>query len=187
MTLTPIQDLPVVELGLHCHKPTAEEACSRLAAIDGRRWAVLDFETASKDHPLVVEVACDGTVLLETLVDPGIPITQFVMDIHGISDADVHGAPTWPEAQEQMAKVLRENGVEGCRAVVEVAVADGVWQMLSLSEQTLREAHCPAPGWPEAARSRPASVEGRSRCSGTSTSSGCRSPGPRRGSRCSRR
>ena len=115
MTLTPIDELPVVKLDLYCHKPPEAEALGRLEALRGRRWAVLDFETASEHHPLVIEVGlidADGAVLLEALVDPGIPITPFVQAIHGLTDTDLRGASSWPEVQERMATVLREHDIE---------------------------------------------------------------------------
>lgn len=115
MMPTPIEELPVVKLALNCHKPPRDEALKRLVAIHGRRWAVLDFETASKDHPLVIEVGlvdADGAVLLECMVQPGIPITPFVHAIHKITDDDVADAEPWPEVQARMARVLREHGIE---------------------------------------------------------------------------
>ncbi len=79
----------------HCAEVSVEEALEELARLDGRRWAVLDFETASFCEPRVVEVGLvgmDGEVLMEELVNPRIPITERVTGIHGLTDADVAGA-----------------------------------------------------------------------------------------------
>lgn len=99
----------------HCAEVSEDEALAEFARLDGRRWAVLDFETASFNEPRVVEVGLvgmDGEVLMEELVDPRIPITERVTGIHGLTDADVDGADAWPAVQARLERVLRESGVE---------------------------------------------------------------------------
>jgi len=99
----------------HCAEVSQDEALAELARLDGRRWAVLDFETASFCEPRVVEVGLvgmDGDVLMEELVAPRIPITERVTGIHGLADADVAGADAWPAVQARLGRVLREHGVE---------------------------------------------------------------------------
>lgn len=98
-----------------CPDVTREDALAELARLEGRRWAVLDFETASFLEPRVIEVGLvgsDGAVLLESLVDPRIPITEQVTGIHGLTNADVDGAPAWPSVQRELARVLRAHGIE---------------------------------------------------------------------------
>ncbi|MEZ4322197.1 MAG: 3'-5' exonuclease [Myxococcota bacterium] len=98
-----------------CPDVSVEEARAELARLDGRRWAVLDFETASFHEPRVIEVglvASDGTVLMDELVDPRIPITTRVTEIHGLTDTDVAGADAWPAVQARLGRVLREAGIE---------------------------------------------------------------------------
>ncbi len=105
----------IAPLGLSCRRPCIEETLERLQSLNRRCWAVLDFETASEDHPMVVEVGlvdANGNVLLETLVQPTISVTPFIFGIHGIPDAALVGAPTWPEVQRSMARVLTEAGVD---------------------------------------------------------------------------
>lgn len=108
--------LPTIEpLTLYCHRPPVAEARLRLGALSQRSWAVLDFETASEDHPMVVEVGLvgpAGEVLFESLVQPTIPVTPLVFGIHGIADEDLLGAPTWPEVQAAMGEALRDSGVD---------------------------------------------------------------------------
>ena len=63
-------------------------------------WAVLDTETTGLYGAEIVEIAIInylGEILLDALVKPSIPIPAEVTDIHGISDAVVADAPTFPE------------------------------------------------------------------------------------------
>ena len=63
-------------------------------------WAVLDTETTGLYDAEIVEIAIInnlGEMLLDALVKPSIPIPAEVTDIHGISDAVVADAPTFPE------------------------------------------------------------------------------------------
>jgi len=99
----------------HRAEVSEDEALAELARLEGRRGAVLDFETASFNEPRVVEVGLvgmNGDVLMEELVDPRIPITERVTGIHGLTDADVAGADAWPAVQARLGRVLRECGVE---------------------------------------------------------------------------
>jgi hypothetical protein len=62
------------------------------------RAVILDTETTDLDG-YVVEIAildaATGAILLDTLVNPGCPISDGARAVHGISDADVAGAPPW--------------------------------------------------------------------------------------------
>ncbi len=44
----------------------------------------------------VAVIDTDGTLLLNTLVDPGVPITVTAGAVHGITDQDLVGAPPRP-------------------------------------------------------------------------------------------
>lgn len=76
------------------------------------RFAVVDVETtglsAARDR--VVEMACvlidRGSIVdrWSTLVHPQIPIPAFATGIHGITDADVAGAPTFAHAVAQLQR-----------------------------------------------------------------------------------
>lgn len=76
---------------------------------------ILDTETVCSDTepwvlftpPCDVAVidACTGETLLDTLVNPKTRISQLGFGIHGISDADVANAPTWPEVLPEMLRV----------------------------------------------------------------------------------
>ena len=56
-------------------------------------------------------VAADGLVLLDTLVRPVGPIPAAASRIHGISDADVAGAPDWRSVHETLCGILAERPV----------------------------------------------------------------------------
>ena len=83
-----------------------------LTARDWRRASplYLDTETTGLDaHDQIVElVVIDdaGKVLLETLVRPTIAIPPFATTIHGITDAMVATAPTFPELWPKLKPIL---------------------------------------------------------------------------------
>jgi DNA polymerase III epsilon subunit-like protein len=56
---------------------------------------------------LAVVDAHSGEVLIDTLVNPGIPIAEEARWVHGISDADVAGAPSWPEVLPGLLAVTK--------------------------------------------------------------------------------
>jgi hypothetical protein len=70
---------------------------------------VLDTETTGLAEDYVVEIAIldvTGRPLLDTLVNPCVPIPEDVVAIHGIRDQDVATAPTfaalWPELRQAL-------------------------------------------------------------------------------------
>ncbi|WP_308346528.1 3'-5' exonuclease [Streptomyces sp. ISL-66] len=92
----------------------------RRAAQERKDWAaaalldptvvVLDTETTGlHGEARIVEIAVlssGGDVLLDTLLDPGEPIPGESSYIHGITDADVAGSPTFSEVLVRLADVL---------------------------------------------------------------------------------
>ena len=72
---------------------------------------VLDTETTGLDGASLVEIAvrdaADGRVLLDTLVQPGAPVTERARGIHGITDDELAGAPTLTEVWDQVLTVTR--------------------------------------------------------------------------------
>lgn len=70
---------------------------------------VLDAETTGLGAAFLVEVsvvAVDGTVLLDTLVDPGMPIPAAATAIHGITDAMVIGAPRFADVLPELTRLM---------------------------------------------------------------------------------
>lgn len=94
------------------------------------RWAVVDVETTGVrafrgDRIMeVAVVALDGTILFHSLVNPGIPIPQFVAGLTGITERDVRHAPPFDAIVEDLLKVF-----EGCVFVAHNARFD--WAFVS--------------------------------------------------------
>jgi DNA polymerase-3 subunit epsilon len=74
------------------------------------RVVYLDTETTGfGTRAEIVDIAvvdASGQVLLESLVRPSKRIPADVIAIHGITDADVSGAPTWGDLYEDVLRVL---------------------------------------------------------------------------------
>ncbi|HYD60556.1 MAG TPA: 3'-5' exonuclease [Noviherbaspirillum sp.] len=70
----------------------------------------LDTETTGLDEGAeIIEIAIldsAGAVLLESLVRPTIPIPADATAIHGLTDADLEAAPTWPAIAPVVAEIL---------------------------------------------------------------------------------
>lgn len=71
---------------------------------------IIDTETTDL-HGSVCEIAAidssSGRVLLDTLVNPESPIQPGAHAIHGITDADVAAAPTWPVVYRRLLRATR--------------------------------------------------------------------------------
>lgn len=72
------------------------------------RAVILDVETTGLDGRVCEIAAIDtsGRVLLDTLVDPQITIEPDAVAVHGITDQDVVGAPTWDQLAPVVEKLL---------------------------------------------------------------------------------
>lgn len=86
----------------------AIEGARRLIAGDG--WVILDTETTGLDGDAeIIQLAIlapDGTALLDTLIKPQSPIPPEATAVHGITDAMVADAPSFPVVYEQARAVL---------------------------------------------------------------------------------
>ncbi|MFE9247156.1 exonuclease domain-containing protein [Nocardiopsis sp. NPDC006938] len=75
--------------------------------------AVVDVETTGLGaDAAIVEIAVvethSGDVLLDTLVSPdGVPIERGAQQVHGITEADLAGAPTWPEVWPRLREAVQ--------------------------------------------------------------------------------
>ncbi|WP_067904536.1 3'-5' exonuclease [Nocardia vaccinii] len=82
---------------------------------DPDRVAVLDCETTGLPHagaplPHLVELAVldgRGAPLVDSLIDPGVPIPAAASAVHGLTDADVCGAPRFEAVVPELAAAIR--------------------------------------------------------------------------------
>lgn len=75
---------------------------------------ILDTETTGLGDAEIVEIAiirADGTVMLNRLVQPSRPIPSAATAIHGITDADVKDAPTWPKIWPEVKALISHRTV----------------------------------------------------------------------------
>src|SRR5512143_110571 len=75
-----------------------------------KKPAYLDTETTGlKDYDQIVEICLidnDGAVLIDSLVKPTVKIPFDATRVHGITDAMVSNAPTWPEVWPHVEALL---------------------------------------------------------------------------------
>lgn len=97
---------------MHNHAPIRQQTAAEARAILDQRPLYLDTETTGLDgRAEIVEIAIldyDGSVLLESLVKPRLPIPREVVRIHGITDQRVRNAPTWAEIWPQAEAILQD-------------------------------------------------------------------------------
>jgi DNA polymerase-3 subunit epsilon len=78
--------------------------------MEKKAGCIIDTETTGLDgEARICDIAIidmDGNVLIDTLVNPGIPIPEKLTLIHGITDEMVKDAPMWPEIIDQVQDVL---------------------------------------------------------------------------------
>jgi len=100
-----------------------------------RRGAVIiDTETTDLDGAIceIAAVDAEGTVLLNTLVNPGCAIAPSATAVHGISDVDVAAAPTLDQVLPQLVDitagrpVLAYNAPYDQRAILDDAARLGI-------------------------------------------------------------
>lgn len=125
----PLRCLPCAEAFARWRERLAQQAAeAEQRAAENRRlqvaaltdWAramladpdtvILDTETTGlEDDARIVDIAvttATGTVLLDTLVNPGEPIPPDATDIHGITDTDVADAPSFTDILTRLTAVL---------------------------------------------------------------------------------
>jgi len=78
-------------------------------------YIYLDTETtglSAARGDKIVELAIvdhNGKILIDTLVDPGIPIPYGASNIHGISDSMVKGQPKLSDLMPQILEIITDN------------------------------------------------------------------------------
>jgi DNA polymerase-3 subunit epsilon len=85
-------------------------ACAHAAQLLACDPLFLDTETTGLDGEAeIIEIAVldrHGQVLLESLVRPVCPVPPEVSAIHGLKDADLLDAPTWPALADSLTQLL---------------------------------------------------------------------------------
>lgn len=85
---------------------------AEIDSFNEERIHFLDVEATGLDeHDRIVQIGitnCKGKVLMDQIVDPGIPIPERVTLIHGISNEMVKGFPSWEDVWEDVFNLLRD-------------------------------------------------------------------------------
>lgn len=84
----------------------AKERLHRWAEAEG--WVVLDTETTGSGHVIEIAVlSAGGEVLVDTLVQSQYQsVSKNARQVHGISDEDLEGAPTWNTVAEDLKEAI---------------------------------------------------------------------------------
>lgn len=110
-----IQGRPAVRRYLHdmqLHSAAGAAIRFARAMLEPGKAVILDTETVSL-HGAICEIAvidaCTGKTLLDSLVNPGVPIEQTAFAIHGITDSMVTapGVPDWPTVYRRLLRVTK--------------------------------------------------------------------------------
>ncbi|UKD50806.1 3'-5' exonuclease (plasmid) [Amycolatopsis sp. FU40] len=111
-----IQSRPAVarylcDIQLHCAAGQAIRFAR--AMLEPGAAVILDTETTDLDGAvceIAVIDASTGAVLLDTLVNPGVPIQPGAQAVHGISDSEVTGpgVPDWPTVYKRLLRVTKD-------------------------------------------------------------------------------
>lgn len=113
--LAAIQALPAVHryLGdMQLHSAAGAAVRFARAMLEPGSAVILDTETTDL-HGAVCEIAvidaATGRTLLDTLVNPGVPIQPGARAVHGITDSEVTapGVPDWPTVYKRLLRVTK--------------------------------------------------------------------------------
>ena len=115
----PLKPLPQYRSKPKLSEPWPDEKIA--AVMDLHDFCVLDVETTGLDcienHVVqvgIIKVADDQVIdLLNTFVNPGCHIPSRATEIHGITDNDVKGAPTYKQIADRMVSLLDGSTVVG--------------------------------------------------------------------------
>ena len=103
--------------------------------LNQKDWVILDTETTGLYDAEIVEIAiidCLGKSLLDALIKPSIPIPAEVTEIHGISDAMVADAPTFPEVYPRIDAALKDKRVLIYNSAFDIKILNYCCQLHSL-------------------------------------------------------
>jgi DNA polymerase-3 subunit epsilon len=136
---------------------------------DPDRVAVLDCETTGLPRkgaplPYMVELAVldgRGTPLIDSLIDPGVPIPAAASAVHGLTDADVCGAPRFEAVVPELAAAVAGRRVVIYNARFDVTMLGA--RLAALQSSLLDEGQAVAAGqrWLTRRGARPECAMGR--------------------------
>ena len=98
-------------------------------------WTILDTETTGLYDAQIVEIAIidrTGQTLLDTFIKPTIPIPPETTAIHGITDAMVATAPTFPEVYPRIDAALKDKRVLIYNSAFDIQILNYCCQLHSL-------------------------------------------------------
>ena len=106
----------------------------------------LDTETTGLG-PLaeVVEICVidtDGSVLLESLVKPTVPVSKEARKVHGITDAHLLNAPTFAELLPEITRVVEGRSVVIYNAAYDISIITQSAEAHGRDGNTITDSHC---------------------------------------------
>ncbi|MEG4503817.1 3'-5' exonuclease [Microcoleus sp. F6_B4] len=105
-------------------------------------WVILDTETTGLVRAEIVEIAIIdrlGEVLLDALIKPSILIPAEVTEIHGLTDATVADAPTFPEVYPRIAEVLEDKRILIYNAEFDIKILNYCCRLHNLPSLNLQQ------------------------------------------------
>lgn len=110
------------------------------AWLRSHRTVVLDTETTDLDGYLVqiAIITTDGTVLLDTLVNPEAEISEGARRVHGLAAADVAGAPAFWQLSGALLELLRGRRVVTYNAAFDRGILHNEFARLGAQERRRR-------------------------------------------------
>lgn len=128
-------------MGIPNLKADRERASQWAQQLLGRDdWVVLDTETTGLHNAEVVDIAIilpNGEPIVNTLVCPTVSIPAEVSNIHGLFDADVTDAPTFPEIYPSVLSAIAGKEVVIYNADFDTRILTGICDLHGLKTQFL--------------------------------------------------
>ncbi len=114
-----------------------------------RNFVVLDTETTGFRRPCqIIDIAiyhCDGHPLLDTLMKPNEPISEFITDLTGITNAMVEDCLTWPDIKTWVLAYIAGKDVITYNARFDrhmLHCTDDMWNLVPTDYKQFSEWHC---------------------------------------------
>ncbi len=111
------------------HEQTRREATAWAQVMQRHNAIILDFETTGLKDSEIVQIGVidlQGGVLMDSLVKPMLPIPPEVTRVHGITDAHVQHAPSFPQLYVQLSVLLAGKIVIAYNVAFDKGILEGV-------------------------------------------------------------